>query len=394
MGPDNDELPELLDRVAAELINERAARRREQALVRSAQALSSTLDLSEVLREILGQLRLVVPYDTASVQELRDGLMVIVGGDGIDLEFFVGMGFDASSDRRPNGVVAQTHAPVIIDDILGGHPFPEFPVEEHKVSGARAWMGVPLLFGEECIGMLTLDSFEPGFYTQEHANTALEFAGQAAIALENARAYARIQHEVEERRRAEDELREANEALRRRMSEIEALQETLREQAVRDPLTGLFNRRHLMDVLDRELARCRHDGLPLSVALVDVDKFKAVNDSRGHQAGDDVLVAVGEYLRSQVRAADVACRFGGEEFVVLLPDTSLEVALRRAEEWRVAVGAMCPGHGEAPVTISVGVATVADAETTGDDVLRAADEAMYAAKAAGRNCVVAATSAS
>jgi diguanylate cyclase (GGDEF)-like protein len=389
---EHDELPELLDRVATELSNERAARRREQALVRSAQALSSTLDLDEVLGVILGQLRSVVPYDTASVQELRDGAMVVVAGSGIDLDFFGGMRFDATPGNRPNGDVFATKAPLILDDVRADHGYADFPHPAHVESGARAWLGVPLLFGDECVGMITLDSFEVAFYTDEHAQTALAFASQAAVALENARAYERVRHEVEERRRAEDELREANENLTRRMAEIETLQESLREQALRDPLTGLFNRRYLMETVQREIERCRRDDCPLSVVLFDVDHFKAVNDSLGHEAGDQILVAVSRYLQSQVRSADVACRYGGEEFVVVLADTPLDVAIRRAEEWRVAMREIEPHVAGRRTTVSVGVAAAPDHGDSADEVIRAADEAMYAAKAAGRDRVVAAGS--
>ncbi len=380
---EHDEVRMLLDRVATELDNERAARRREQALVRSAQALSSTLDLGKLLEVILGQLRQVVPYDTASVQELRGTDMVIVAGDGIDMEFFDELAFDASSNRRPNGVVRMSREAVIIDDITGDHGYPDFPHPAHLESGARAWLGVPMIFRDECIGMITLDSYTAGFYTAEHGRTALAFAAQAAVALENARAY-------DKARRAEQELREANEVLHRRMAEIEALQESLRDQAVRDPLTGLFNRRYLMETVEREIVRCRRDAQPLSVVLIDVDHFKAVNDALGHEAGDQILVTVGDYLTSQVRAADAACRYGGEEFVVVMPDTPLDVAVRRAEEWCSAIRQIDSVREESPITISVGVATAPAHGRSGEAVIRAADEAMYVAKAAGRDRVVAA----
>ena len=392
MGDDERDEGSVRDQLAdalAALEVERAERRREQALIRSGQALSATLELTEVLHAILHELRLVVPFDAGSVQELRDREMVIVGSEGFDVAAFEGVGFDAFGGRTPNAMVVARRAPVIIDDILGGHPYREFPHPAHRASGARSWMGTPLLFGDECIGMLALDSFEPHFYTSEHARTALAFASQAAVALENARAYARIRHEVEERRRAEDDLREANEKLQRRMAEVESLQEILQDQAVRDPLTGLFNRRYLMETLDREVVRCQRDGQPLSVALVDVDHFKAVNDTLGHDAGDRVLVAVGGYLLSQVREGDVACRYGGEEFVVVLPGTSLDVATRRAEEWRAAMRQIAPVDGE-QITISVGVAAAPAHGHTGELVIQKADAAMYEAKANGRDQVVAA----
>ena len=387
---DGGETPDAVARLRADLEAERAARRDEQALIRSGQALSATLQLGDVLPVILRELRLVVHYDTASVQELRGEQMVIVGGAGIDLDVFSDVGFDADGTGTPNAEVLERRAPVIVPDILEDHPYWNFPHPAHRMSGVRCWLGVPLLFGDECIGMLTLDAFEPNFYTEEHARIALAFAAQAAVALVNAQTYALSLREVDERRRAEEELREANEKLQRRMDEIEALQETLRDQAVRDPLTGLFNRRYLMETLNREIARCQRDGQPISVALIDVDHFKAVNDTLGHEAGDRILVAVGGFLLSEVREGDAACRFGGEEFVVVLPNTPLEVALRRAEEWRSAMRQIPAASDGSPVTISVGVATAPAHGRTAEAVVRAADEAMYGAKAAGRDRVVAA----
>lgn len=372
---------------------ERRGRREQEALLRAGQALSATLQLREVLSSILLELRNVVPYDTASVQELRDDRMVIVGGQGIDMDVFGGHGFDVRSDGVPNADVLRTRAPVIVPDILGEHPYWAFPHDAHEMSGVRGWLGVPLMFGRDCIGMLTLDTYQPDFYRESHARTALAFAAQAAIALQNARSFDRTRLEVEERRKAEADLRSANAILKQRMAEIEALQENLREQAIRDPLTGLFNRRYLMDTLQREIQRCRVDREPLSVALIDVDHFKVVNDTLGHEAGDQILVRVGHYLAGQVRVGDgAACRYGGEEFVVVLPGINVEQAAKRAEEWRSDLQDMpvLRGHDGAAVTISVGVASVSSELATSHVLVRAADEAMYQAKRLGRNRVVSA----
>ncbi|QGG96580.1 GGDEF domain-containing protein [Actinomarinicola tropica] len=375
-------------RLAAELDHERRARRQDQALIRAAQAVSSSLDFRDVVHLILQELREVVHYDTASVQELRGDQVVIVAGEGIDLDVFSGVGFDVDGDGAPNAEVVRGHRPVIVPDILGDHPYPNFPHPAHEMSGVRCWMGVPLIFGDECIGMITLDAYEPDYYTAAHADRALAFASHAALALQNARTFALVQREVEERRRAEDELRSANDALRRRMAEIEALQESLREQAVRDPLTGLFNRRYLLESLAGELSRCQRDDVPLALVLVDVDHFKVVNDTLGHEAGDGILIAIAELLRHRIREGDVACRYGGEEFVVVLPGTTLDVAAERADRWRKdLIGAVSP-DGVDPVTISVGVAAAPGHGTTPRDLVRAADQAMYAAKAAGRDRVV------
>lgn len=251
-------------------------------------------------------------------------------------------------------------------------------------------MGIPLVFGGVATGMLTLDTYQPGFYTNEHARIANAFAAQAAIAVHNARTYEQSQREVSERRQAESDLLAANSALEERMAEIEALQENLRDQAIRDPLTGLFNRRYLMETLSREITRSKRSGSPLAVALIDVDRFKVVNDSHGHDVGDQVLVAVAQLLGSLVREGDVVCRYGGEEFVLLLPNTSATVAVERAERCRQAMAQLHEVAALAgrPVTMSVGVAVMPEHADGGEALIDAADRAMYRAKRQGRDQVV------
>ncbi|MDZ7679209.1 MAG: sensor domain-containing diguanylate cyclase [Acidimicrobiales bacterium] len=375
---------------ASALEAERAALEQEQGLIRAGQVVTSTLKVDEVLPAILKELRRVVPYDTASVQELRGDQAVIVAGVGIDWTTFGGMGFAITGSANPNAEVVRRVEPVIIDDIQGDHPYQDFPAVEHEMSGVRGWMGVPLVLGNECLGMFTLDSYQVDFYTEEHARLAQSFAIYAAIALSNASAFAQTQHEVETRREAEERLRAANEALQQRMAEIEELQEHLREQTVRDPLTGLFNRRYLGETLRREARRCTRSGESISLAIVDVDHFKSVNDALGHEAGDRVLGEVALLLTGQVRDEDAVCRYGGDEFVVLLPGVPPEVARQRAEVWREAVSALELSNalGGRGITISVGVAAMPDHAETDEDLIRRADAAMYEAKRAGRDRVV------
>jgi len=174
------------------------------------------------------------------------------------------------------------------------------------------------------------------------------------------------------------------------------LQERLRIQSIREPLTGLFNRRYLEESLARELARCERRGLPLSVMMMDLDHFKAFNDLHGHVGGDTLLSGFGQLLLKLARAEDIACRYGGEEFTLILPETDLETARERAESIRAAVGAMRIRHmgQELPaVTVSIGIAAFPRHGREGEQLIHLADQALYHAKRKGRDRVEAAAEA-
>ena len=169
------------------------------------------------------------------------------------------------------------------------------------------------------------------------------------------------------------------------------LREALRQQAIIDPLTGLFNRWYLEETLEREVRRSRRSGRGLAVILVDGDHFKDFNDHLGHAAGDFILSQLGRLFRTEIRAEDIACRYGGDEFVLILPDTPLLVAAQRAHRLQEAVHALkltWEGQILGELHLSLGVAAVPEHGLTGADVLRAADEALYAAKRQGRDRVV------
>ena len=198
-----------------------------------------------------------------------------------------------------------------------------------------------------------------------------------------------ITRNVSERKAAEYALRESNQELQVRLDEISRLQAALQEQAVRDGLTGLYNRRYLDEMLEREVSRARREGIPLSLVMLDIDHFKRVNDTYGHQAGDEVLRILAATLMADIRTEDMACRYGGEEFLILLPNMPLAAALTRAEAWRGAVEKLCIVHGDFPIqfTVSLGVAAYPDDGKTPDDLTRCADQALYRAKHGGRNQV-------
>jgi diguanylate cyclase (GGDEF)-like protein len=169
------------------------------------------------------------------------------------------------------------------------------------------------------------------------------------------------------------------------------LRETLRQQSIRDPLTGLFNRRYLEETLEREIRRASRASRPLALFMIDLDHFKRYNDTFGHEAGDTMLREVGTFLRSMIRADDVACRYGGEEFALVLPDTTRETALTRAEKIRAAARHLNVQHQGAvlgSITLSLGMAMYPRNAETPEELLRAADMALYDAKAAGRDRVV------
>jgi diguanylate cyclase (GGDEF)-like protein/PAS domain S-box-containing protein len=202
-----------------------------------------------------------------------------------------------------------------------------------------------------------------------------------------------IKQDVTEQRRVQDELERAHRELAVRVIEIEDLNAQLREQAVRDPLTGLHNRRYLEQTMKRDISRARRSGETLVVAAIDVDHFKAVNDVHGHATGDRVLLQLADVLLSQVRSSDLVCRVGGEEFVVVMPRAEVAGALKRADGWRLAFAERSvEGRDAARVhsTISIGVARFHDPGESFASCLKRADEALYAAKNAGRDRVASA----
>lgn len=170
------------------------------------------------------------------------------------------------------------------------------------------------------------------------------------------------------------------------------LREIMREQATHDPLTGLFNRRYLDDTLPRELNHARRQNTQICIAMLDIDHFKHFNDTFGHEAGDLILRELGHVLQDNVRKSDIACRFGGEEFVLVLLDSALEASRQHLEKICKCVKELHVHYGEqilGIITLSVGIVEAPQQDMTAVDFLRAADETLYIAKHAGRDRIVA-----
>jgi diguanylate cyclase (GGDEF)-like protein/PAS domain S-box-containing protein len=196
-----------------------------------------------------------------------------------------------------------------------------------------------------------------------------------------------VARDITEERLMENKLQHANETLKEQLEQIKALQETLREQTIRDPLTSLYNRRFLDDMLALQIGQARREEKPIGLVMIDLDRFKEFNDTYGHTAGDEMVKNLAHILKTRTRQGDFACRYGGEEFMVVMPGATLSVAIRRAEEWRDI-------FEDTPVvyegtqlwsTFSAGVAAFPVHACTPEALIKAADKGLYLAKNCGRN---------
>ncbi|AFY90979.1 GGDEF domain-containing protein [Chroococcidiopsis thermalis] len=218
---------------------------------------------------------------------------------------------------------------------------------------------VPMMAQGEALGLLYLSYLEKGKLTSAKQRLAVKVAANLALALANLK-----------------------------------LREILQSQSVRDPLTDLFNRRYLEATLEREVRRGEREQTPVGIIMLDVDRFKQVNDTFGHPTGDTLLRELGKFLKEQIRAGDIACRYGGEEFMLILPAAPLEAVQQRAEQIREAVKWLQLKHQHQlldPITLSLGVAAFPYHGSTTQELIQAADAALYRAKNEGRDRVVTAT---
>ncbi|WP_342317157.1 diguanylate cyclase [Lysobacter sp. FW306-1B-D06B] len=243
------------------------------------------------------------------------------------------------------------HAPYAMEDLRHGLRCAHIgrPSGAHDVHG----LCVPLSAHGEVVGWLSLQGEGQGRIAEE--SLAVRLCEQLSLALANVR-----------------------------------LRESLRHQAVRDALTGLFNRRYLEESLTREIARCQRRQQPLAVLMLDVDHFKAFNDRHGHAMGDAALAAFARMLKDKCRPEDIACRYGGEEFTLILPESDLPTALERAEDIRTSAALLRIGEAGGAalrITVSIGVALMPQHGEVGLELMRAGDRALYRAKHEGRDRV-------
>jgi diguanylate cyclase (GGDEF)-like protein len=211
-----------------------------------------------------------------------------------------------------------------------------------------------------------------------------------SIHMRNRELEKRVNGRTKELQDAQERLHLANNELKRKLEEITKLEKQVREQAIRDALTGLYNRHHLSDVLESEFSRAERKRYSIAIMLIDLDHFKRVNDTYGHHAGDLALKAATQVISKQIRRGDVAFRYGGEEFLVILPDITLEKANQRAEQLCNDINALEILFEQQIIRInaSIGVAIYPRHGSTSDEMLMRVDKALYQAKETGRNKVI------
>ena len=194
--------------------------------------------------------------------------------------------------------------------------------------------------------------------------------------------------DITEQKKLEQQLENSNTLLKLKIDEITLLQSTLWEQATQDPLTQLFNRRYFNEIANKEIIKTARNKKPMALLLLDADYFKKVNDNFGHAMGDKVLVKFAQIMMDECRRTDIVCRYGGEEFVILMPEASQDIAVGRAEKIRENYQKEITSILNNTSTVSIGIAMWDDNLVDLEGLTKAADQAMYQAKNNGRNQVV------
>jgi diguanylate cyclase (GGDEF)-like protein len=348
--------------------------------------LHSSLDVKVVLHNIVERACKLLGTTHGYLDILREtGELEPVVGVGalaemLKFKIFLGEGVA--------GIVWETGRPLFI---------PDYDQWSGRVSNfqrglIRAILGMPLLLQGQVVGVIGIARGVESdvSFSEEDIAVLQRFADLAVVAYQNARLFEKAQAEIQFRRKTEMKLRNANQVLQFQIERVELLQGQLQELAVRDSLTNLFNRRYLQETLEVEFARATRSGTSLALLMMDCDHLKDINDSYGHKAGDDSLVHIANVIRESIRAGDIACRYGGDEFVVILSNVTTGIAFERAENLRGRIAGEPVFHRKEKInlSISVGIAMFPVHGAFGELLLQKADQALYVAKARGKNQVL------
>ncbi len=341
-------ISDITERVTYENKAEKA-RHQAEALQEAMAELSSQLDLTQVLRRILVTLKKILDYDSAALFLKKEDKLIVVAARGFqNTAQLINKTFPINNELLIE--IQTSRQPIILEDAQLDSRY----VRWEGAELVRGWLCVPLVRHEVFIGFLTIDSYEPGTYKKEDALIAQTFADEAAIVIENARLY-----------------------------------EKANELATSDGLTGIINRRYFYEIAKKEFERSQRYKNPLSIIMIDIDHFKYVNDSYGHAAGDQVLIQFVERVLKELRTTDILCRYGGEEFAILLPETEIQEAVKVAERLReiIATDPFVLKTAQTYITISLGVATNEADISILDVLIDRSDKALYESKQFGRNRV-------
>jgi len=366
-------------------------------LERPGDALPDVLRVRDMPADASGRGRMATHFETMAIAALRAG------------ETALGAELVARAQQAARAAIPDEHVELAVALSLLAQSEGRHDAALQALQAAQAFTDPPvegLSLRMRCLFLTTLsdvherrgDSAAALAAMRQWQRTQLQRAEHASQARYQAAALQtellRLQQQLEENDARRREMEAVNLQLSRRVAEVQTLQLALREQATRDELTSLFNRRHLNESLPAMLALARRDGQPLAVALIDLDHFKAVNDHHGHGAGDLLLAAFGRLLAGNSRKSDVACRYGGEEFCLLMPRTDATAARRKVgallRRWRNESFAMLDGTQLDGLTFSAGVADSLRCPGSVAQLLKAADDELLAAKRQGRARVLAA----
>ena len=308
---------------------------------------NSTLDLDKTIQLVLNQAQGLLPFHKAAISRFGGGKFQELGSRAGDSE---PPGVPEKPSSHPVWLVVGTKSPGLEDDLSSiDPPFPGDPERRY-----RSWLGIPLIVRGRVIGVLEFWHREPGSFRGEQVWPAMGFADSVAESLSNSQKY-----------------------------------EDLREDVRTDPLTGLFSRRYLESAGPELMESSFRDQQPLAILLLDIDHFKDINDNHGHRMGDAVLLSMAQLWRKLLRKGDLFFRFGGEEFIAILPDTRSEVAHRVAERLRATTAATVFHNLGKGKTISIGVVPIAAGHRVSfPEAVEEADQAMYQAKRQGRDRVI------
>ena len=314
--------------------------------------LNSTLNLDEVLDKLLKSLKTLVPYDSASFFMEENNQFTITAAYGFknaDLVYKICINKD---DDELFKEIYETKTSLLVTNVNEDPRFTHYI----GVSNIKSWMGIPIIFKNKIIGILTLDSIKNDIYTSYHCDIALSFAFHAGMAIENAKLHGKA-----------------------------------KQLACIDSLTNLYNRRRFFELANISFNNAKKSFKPISSIMIDIDDFKKINDTLGHHTGDLVLKRLSKVCSEILSNDHILGRFGGEEFMVLLPDTSFKEAQMVGENLRSAIEnnpLIVRKSDSITITSSLGVASITPTMQNIDFLLISADKAMYRAKALGKNKVM------